>query len=444
MVSVLRRDIERYLLDWKDRGHKIPLLIRGARQVGKSYVIEEFGRGHFKNILCLNFELMPNAKECFKTLNPADIINKLQLVFNIHIDKDTLVFLDEIQECPSAILSLRYFKEKMPDQPIIGAGSLMEFAFRQENFRFPVGRIQFLNLEPLSFSEFLDASGNTALREYLAGITYKTLIDDVIHKRLLELLRIYIVIGGMPEVVNEYIKTGDILNCQRIQTGLLETYRKDFGKYANIAHHKYLQGVFDAVPRLAGKRIKYVNIDKETKSRDLKNAVELLSLARVISPIYASKASGLPLGAQAEKQRFKLAFIDVGLMQKACGLQVETQTEVDIMHINAGAVAEQIVAQELKSYMDPYQENQLYFWVRDKRGSMAEVDYLFTKDKYILPIEVKAGKTGTLKSLYLFLEQKKAPLGIRLSTDNISFYNNILSLPLYAIEQLSRLLDELL
>ncbi|MFH1771314.1 MAG: AAA family ATPase [Candidatus Omnitrophota bacterium] len=440
----MKRYIEKALLEWKNKGNKIPLLVRGARQVGKSYTIETFGTKYFKNIISINFELTPNLKECFQNLKPQDIINKLQLLLNVHITNDCLIFLDEIQECPSAIISLRYFKELMPQQPVIGAGSLLEFSFKQEDFRFPVGRVSFINMEPMSFFEFLDASGYTNLKEHIINHRDILPIDIAIHEKLLDLLRIYLIIGGMPEVVKEYVSSLNFFDCQRIQTGLLETYRNDFGKYANLSHHKYLQKVFDAAPRLTGQRIKFVNIDREVKSRDLRNAIELLSMARVVRPVYASKASGIPLNSQINLQKIKLTFLDIGLMQKACGLQAETQKAKDIMQVNAGAVAEQFVAQELRAYMDPFQDNQLFFWARDKRRSMAEVDYLLTRNKYIIPIEVKAGRSGRLKSLHLFLEQKKSALGIKLSVENISLQDRILSLPLYMVSQIPYIADKLI
>jgi len=441
----MQREIEKHLIEWKNKEEKYPLLVRGARQVGKSYVIEEFGKRHFNNTVSINFELTPNLKECFQNLDPAQIITKLQLLLNTRItNKDTLLFFDEIQECPQAILSLRYFKEKMPQQSVIGAGSLLEFAFKVNDFRMPVGRIQFLNLEPLSFVEFLHATNNCNLLEYVSQLTSQNRGELVIHKQLLELLRNYLIIGGMPAVVKEYLNSCNILECQRIQSALLETYRNDFGKYANLAQHKYLQKVFDAAPRLSGQRVKYVQIDREIKSRDLKNAMELLSLARIVRPVYASRASGLPLGAQAVPQKFKLTFLDVGLMQYVCGLGAELRMEKEIMQINSGAVAEQFVGQELKAYNDPYKDNSFYFWARDKRGSCAEVDYLFTKGKYVIPVEVKSGKGGRLKSLRAFLKEKKSPVGIRLSTDQLSFHERILSVPLYMISHIDRLLNNIL
>ena len=436
----MRRDIEKELILWKAQKEKYPLIIRGARQVGKSYLVETFGKTHFQNNVVVNLEFQPQLKDCFKSLDPSEIINKLQLILGVQIKEDnTLLFLDEIQECPQAIMALRYFKEKMPKLPIIAAGSLLEFVMRSPDFKMPVGRVQFLYLEPMSFSEYLDAAGNQNLREFISDVKLTDSIDDVIHKKLLELLRIYIIVGGMPAALTEYLSSKDLMNCQRIQTALLQTYRSDFGKYAKISQHKYLQKVFDTAPRMAGQRIKYSNIDPDTRSRDLKNALNLLTLAGIVRPIYLTKASGLPLGAQINEQRFKINFLDVGLMQNSCGLQGRLSIEEDFMQINAGSVAEQFVGQELTAYSDRHQQVGLYFWAREKRGSMAEVDYVINIGSDIFPVEVKSGKEGRLKSLRMFIEEKKARLGIRISQDKLSYYDKILSIPLYMIEQMPRI-----
>lgn len=441
----MRRDIEKELILWKTQKEKYPLVIRGARQVGKSYLVETFGRTHFQNSVVVNLEFQPQLKDCFKSLDPSEIVNKLQLLLGAQIKEDnTLLFLDEIQECPQAIMSLRYFKEKMPKLSVIAAGSLLEFAMRSPDFKMPVGRVQFLYLEPLSFSEYLDATGNQNLEKFLSDVKLTDSIDDVIHKKLLELLRIYIIVGGMPAVLNEYLSSKDLMSCQRIQTALLQTYRSDFGKYAKISQHKYLQKVFDTAPRMVGQRIKYSNIDPDTRSRDLKNALNLLALAGIVKPIYSTKASGLPLGAQINEQRFKINFLDVGLMQNSCGLQGRLSTAEDFMQINAGAVAEQFVGQELVAYSDRHLQASLYFWAREKKGSMAEVDYVINIGSEIFPVEVKSGKEGKLKSLRMFIEEKKTKLGIRFSQDKLSYYDKILSIPLYMVEQMPRLVESLL
>lgn len=438
----MKRDIERQLKDWKDQPNRLPLLIRGPRQVGKTYVVEQFGKEFFENVVLVNFELYPRMKQCFESLDPKEIINKLRLMDDLDIEPGkTLLFLDEIQECPKAIMSLRYFKEKMPELHVIGAGSLLEFALREEDFRMPVGRVQFVYLGPFSFGEFLGALNHNQLRGYLGKIKLMDQIDPVVHEQLLELLQKYFILGGMPAVLQEYLTAGNLKVCQNIQSGILETYRSDFGKYAKKVQHKYLQRLFESAPRLVGQGFKYVNVDPQVKSRELKQAFDLLVLAGLIHPVYATSASGLPLGFQIREQKFKIIFLDVGLAQNACGLRAEPNFNKGLLQINAGSVAEQFVGQELWAYGDAYTRQNLYFWARDKKGSMAEVDFVINVGPRILPLEVKAGKTGTLKSLQLFLKEKKAPLGIRVSENPLSYYDHVLSVPLYMVEQIPRIVE---
>ncbi|MGA2090431.1 MAG: AAA family ATPase [Endomicrobiales bacterium] len=441
----MNRDIEQELMSWKNKSERIPLLLRGARQVGKSYSVEEFGKKAFENVVVVNFEFQPELKQCFATLNPIEIINKLQILMGVTIDSEkTLLFLDEIQECPNAIMSLRYFKEQYNKLAVIGAGSLMEFTLNSPDFRMPVGRVQFMYLEPLSFGEFLSVSGNGNLRNYLGAIHINSDIEDAIHHKLIELLRVYWIVGGMPAVVKEYLDTKSYVNCQRLQNSLLQTYRSDFGKYAKRSEHNHLRKVFDEAPRLVGNRLKYSHIDPEAKSKDLKNALNLLKLAGIIHPIFATAASGLPLGAQTNEAKFKLNFLDIGLMQNACGLQKQLLVTNDFIQVNAGAVAEQFIGQELIAHVDSYLEHNLFFWARDKKGSSAEVDFVVVVDSSIFPVEVKAGKTGTLKSLRLFIDEKQVPLGIRFSQQNPSFFDKVLTVPLYMVEQMQRLVKEVI
>lgn len=440
----MRRDAEKELLLWKNQRERYPLLIRGARQVGKSYLVESFAKENFKNSVTVNFELQPHLKSCFSTLEPSEIVGKLELLLGVQINKEsTILFFDEIQEYPEAIMSLRYFKEKMPTLPVIGAGSLLEFALQSSNFRMPVGRVQFLYLEPVSFAEFLDASGNKQLREYLSKIQLTDNIEEAVHIKLIDLLRLYLILGGMPAVLKEYFSNINLLECQNIQNSLLQTYRGDFGKYAKTSQHKYLLKIFDSAPRMIGQRIKYAGIDPEVKSRELKNALELLSLAGIIKQIYLTHASGLPLGAQINEQKFKLNFLDVGLMQNACGLQGQLGIEKNLMQINSGSIVEQFVGQELRAYADKHQPSRLFFWSREIKSSSAEIDYVINIASDIFPLEVKAGKTGTLRSLQLFMKEKNSKFGIRISQGKMSYYDNILSIPLYMVEQLPRLVQTL-
>jgi len=441
----MKRDIEKALWAWKDQSGRLPLLIRGARQVGKTYLVQKFGKEAFSKTVSVNFEFQPQLKRCFDTFDPHEILNKLTLLLNQNIEPAiTLLFLDEIQECPAAITALRYFKEKLPALHVVGAGSLLEFALNAENFKMPVGRVQFLHLSPLSFGEFLNALGHDKLRNYLSTVEIKDAIDEEVHNHLLTLVRQYLSVGGMPAIVDEYAKSQNLGTCQSTQTGILQTFRSDFGKYSKRVKLEHIHRVFDGAPRLVGQRFKYVHVDPELKSRELKEALHLLISAGLLHPIYATPASGLPLGARINKNKFKIQFLDVGLAQNACGLQAEIAFQEDLLQINAGSLAEQFVGQEFLAYEDPLRRRELFFWTRESPGSTAEVDFVISVDSKIYPVEVKFGKTGTLKSLRLFLNEKRIPLGLRISKHPLSFHENVLSIPLYMIEQAPRLLRSLI
>ena len=260
----MHRDIEANLLKWKTQKDHMPLLLRGARQVGKTFIIEKFGQEHFEEVVTINFELQPELIRCFDNLDPAAIINAIFLATNRKITpKKTLLFLDEIQDCPNAIRSLRYFKEKYSSQHVIGAGSLLEFVLNDANFRMPVGRVQSLYLKPLSFKEFLVGSDNNQLREFIEKINIDEKIPIVVHEKLLKLLREYMILGGMPSVLEKYFSTKNISDCQDMQTVLLNTYRQDFGKYAKKTDHRYLQRLYEKIPGLVGENFKYSKVDPD-------------------------------------------------------------------------------------------------------------------------------------------------------------------------------------
>lgn len=436
------RDLLHELVKWKDSPGRKPLLLRGARQVGKSWLVEEFGRKHFARTLTVNLELHADYRASFASLNPPDIIRSLELLTGQTIDKDTLLFLDEIQECPDAIRSLRYFHERLPDQPVVGAGSLLEFALNAADFRMPVGRLSFLYLYPLSFQEFLRASNNEKLADFLTELpdsapeltrTGQDLIPTAIHQRLLELLRRYILVGGMPGIAAGYLAEDDhIAGVKRAQSELLQTFRHDFGKYASRAMHKHLTTVFDVAPRLIGNRIKYATVDPDSRSREIKEAIGLLASAEVIRPVVKTSASGIPLEAQSNPRRFKLLFLDVGLAASGAGIEQEFVLQDDLMLINAGALAEQFVGQELLLSQPGWQPGRLHYWDREARSSSAEVDYVITVDTDIIPVEVKSGKTGRLRSLRRFIEERSPVVAVRLYSGPPRYDGAILSLPLYA------------
>lgn len=437
--------MDRYLLqnlmEWKDNPRRKPLIIRGPRQVGKSYLIEKFGKDYFKQQVIINFELSPHLKNCFNDLEPAQILNQLELTLGINLthEPSTLLFLDEIQECPQAILALRYFKEKKIELPIIAAGSLLEFILEKAEFRMPVGRVQYLYLRPLSFEEYLIARGFSQLVSYLQNVTLTDTISDVVHQRLISLLREYIIIGGMPEVIAEFLLTERFQACQTLQESLLLTFRDDFGKYAKHTQHRYLQAVFERAPTLVGEAFSFNKVDSTLRARELKPALECLVMAGLIHLIYHTSGSGLPLISTRNDERYKLHFLDVGLMTKASRLPADLLLQENFFVLNRGSTMEQLVGQELLAYTPAEEDGSLNYWSREKKGSSAEVDYIIAVDNHVIPIEVKAGSTGRLKSLQVFLQEKKCPLGVKISTDPLAIKNNILCVPAYMIQSLPRL-----
>jgi hypothetical protein len=423
------RSIESCLNDWKEGALRYPLLLRGARQVGKTYVVEKFGAAKFDAFEKVNFEAQPEAIACFESLDPYEILGRLETWTKRPIRCGrTLLFLDEIQACPQAIAALRYFKEKMPELHVIGAGSLLEFALIQGKFSFPVGRVQFLHMRPFSFLEFLKGLGDR--------------VDGLSHEEAMQRVKDYFLIGGMPAAVQHFKESRSFLECSRIQEILLSTYRADFGKYATEAEQRYLRIAFDGIPSLVGQQLKYSKIDNQIKSRELKSAIEQLEWAGLVHPIYASSASGIPLKAQVKQNKCKPLFLDIGLLQRSLQVDPELIRTKNLLEINAGALAEQFVGQELLSYSDAFREEKLFFWEREKSGSDAEVDYVLAIDSAIVPLEVKAGKSGHLKSLRQFMEEKKSPLGICLSPNPLSYENKILHVPFYRIADIPSLVKE--
>lgn len=432
------RNLEKYLEKWSISPNRMPLLVRGARQVGKTYLIENFAKNKFNNCTTINFEQSPEFNECFNTLKPKEIISSIEIILGKEINlKSSLLFLDEIQECPAAITALRYFKEQMPELAIVGAGSLLEFVLNDKNFKMPVGRIQEITLKPLSFLEYLNATGHKKTSDFLESINLSNKIEPVIHNKLLKLSREYMAIGGMPAVINEYLSSNSYIKCQETQKNLLSNYRGDFGKYAKYFQHKHMQLVFDQIPGIITNTFKYSKIDPDIQARDLKLALHKLIDSKLVSKIQATSASGLPFISTVNLKKFKLLFLDIGLVQRACQINISDILNSDIMLLNKGALAEQYVGQELLCL--PETEDNLFFWSRESKSSTAEIDYLIALGGKIYPIEVKAGKTGRLKSLKVFMEEKKSKFGIKISENPLSFDNNVLSIPLYLISQLPRL-----
>ena len=432
---MLKRTIYQTLLSWKKDKTRRPFLLRGARQVGKTFIIDIFGKNEFNSFVTLNFERNPEYKDIFTTYNPFEIIEKIILFTGNKIEQGkTLVFLDEIQECPQAIMSLRYFYEEMPNLHIIGAGSLLEFTLKAENFRMPVGRVQYLYMYPLSFGEFLDAVGEKKLSEYVLSFNNIIQLPESLHKKLIELTRKYFILGGMPAVVNEYVQSRDILKCQKIQHLLIETYMDDFSKYARKSKFKYLKKVFYASSSMVGQKFVYSKVDRTIKSRELKEALELLETAGILYRVRRTSGAGLPLEKNVKENFFKIVFLDVGLIQAINGIYSETIKESDLTSIYKGAIAEQFVGQQLIALQSNYIKPKLFYWARESKNSNAEIDYIMELRNRIVPIEVKSGSTGKMKSLKMFMDIYGIDKGIKISQAMHKDKEMIISLPFYAID----------
>lgn len=443
----MRRDVEKELLKWKEKEDRTPLIIRGARQVGKSFTIEEFGKKHFHNMLVVNFEEKPEAKSCFESLDVQVILKQLGYLYGtLLVSETTLLFLDEIQICPQAIKALRYFKEKLPSLHVIAAGSLLEFVLEDEEMpiSFPVGRVRFLNMKPLSFREFLEAIGQGQWTEALETISLDLPLPEAFHKLLMQFVRDYFLIGGMPAAVRAYIKSQSYVETLREQKALLDIYRLDLAKYGKKKEFAHLQRLFESCPELVAKHFRYSKIDPESTnpSREYKYALRKLNQAGLIYPIHATAGNGIPLKAEENEKKFKLIFLDIGLLQCALDIDPAVFTTASFHQVNSGSLAEQFVGQELLAYTDCYLDSHLFFWETEKSGS-AEVDYVTNYYGKVVPIEVKAGKRGHFASLAQFMEKKSSLIGLHISVNPLSFKNRILTVPFYLIKEIPRLLSDI-
>lgn len=434
----MKRFIDHYLLEWSQEQGRKPLLLRGARQVGKTYAVRQLGK-KFDNIVELNLELETKYKDFFSpNLDPNRIVRDISLKTGAQIIPGrTLLFLDEIQAEPQAIIALRYFYEMMPELHVIAAGSLLDFAIEQVGV--PVGRVQMFYMYPLSFLEFLNAHGEKILIKALLEHDHKTPISRVAHERLLKLVSVYLAIGGMPEVVTKYLDNiYSPIACFNQQHVLADDYRHDFVKYSKKFQIKYLDILYDAIPLQLGHKFKYSAIPGDYRKRELAPCLDLLATAGVIKRVYYTVAQGIPLGAQIDLDNFKLVFLDVAIAQVVMRanlgdwfLQQDQQ-----QFINKGEIVESFIGQEILAYSNPIRRTDLYYWCRNERNSQAEVDYVVQLKEAIVPIEVKSGAGSTLRSMHSFLDaHPKSQYGLRFSTQNYSIFEKIHSYPLYAVAQ---------
>ena len=466
MQRLLDRHEIDHLRQWAARPQRKPLVVRGARQVGKSTLVREFARMARMPLLEINFERNPEQREAFAAKDPARILDTLALLTGRTLAAGTdLLFLDEIQAAPEALAALRYFHEEMPALHVVAAGSLLEFAIGDTRLPMPVGRIEYLHLGPMTFEDFLNALGHAqlaaALRDFRVTDAQHGALPKAVHEKCMELLRLYWVVGGLPEAVAAYAQDGAAVygfeRVARVQQSVVATYREDFNKYSHAALKGRIQLVFDRLPNMVGRKFKYVQASREHRAAELADALQHLCMARVASKVQRTAANGVPLAAEASERHFKCLCIDVGLLCAALHLNLLDLAQEDLTLVNNGAVAEQFVGQHLLHSGRPDVTPALHYWAREARNSNAEVDYVISVGRRIVPVEIKAGATGSLKSLHQFLREKRSDFALRLNAsppslqqdskklpDGTATSYRLLSLPLYLAGQARRLAAELL
>jgi predicted AAA+ superfamily ATPase len=446
----MKRSASQFLDQWIKDNHRKPLVLRGARQVGKTWLVRDLAQRHGLRLVEINMERRPELADHFRSNDARRAVGDLSADLGISIDPGTcLLFIDEVQATPQVLAFLRWFREEMPELPVVAAGSLLDFALREHAFSMPVGRISYCYLEPFSFYEFLDASGNELLKKALISAGESLDIAPRIHQRALELFSEYCLVGGLPEVISDWIAKRDDGRRLQLQRDLITTYRDDFNKYRGRISVDLLRGVMDALPRQLGGRFVYSHVDGEAKHRDLKQALDLLRLARVCHRVEHTAGNGLPLGAETNPGLFKVILVDVGLAAVQLGLSRLDLRDLDtVVWANKGGLAEQFVGQHLRCLSQVYEDPGLFYWQRNE-GRQAEIDYVIQHGSHVVPVEVKAGKAGSMKSLHAFMQGKKLSCALRLdinppssqevdvmTTTAESVKYRLISLPLYMVESI--------
>jgi predicted AAA+ superfamily ATPase len=435
MGQYYKRHIDSYLEDWKDSINRKPLLVRGARQVGKSSAIRHLGE-RFKYFVEINLERQKNVKTLFgENLDVKKLCSQLSAIYSTPIiPGETLLFIDEIQESQRAISSLRYFYEDLPELHVIAAGSLLEFTLK-ELPSFGVGRIRSMYMYPFSFDEFLNAQGLAMQVDYKkneADCDHPLPIP--LHEELISQLRSFYLVGGMPEAVKVWMQTADYNECAVVHNDILDTYQDDFKKYKTRISPLLLSQVLKSAALQAGEKFVYSQVSNSADITAVKDALSLLTLAGLIIPVTHTAANGIPLGAEINEKFRKFLFLDVGLMQSLLGIQPQGILITDeIDFVNKGGLSEIFAGLELVKYANYLKKAELFYWQRMERNAQAEVDYVISRKGKIYPIEVKAGTSGSMQSMYKFIELKGCGYGIRTSLEPFSSYEKVKVIPLYAL-----------
>ena len=438
-MEYYRRAIDTKLLEWKSSVHHKPLIIRGARQVGKSSAVQNLAQ-QFDFFAEVNLEKRPELRRLFdENIDVKRLCTVLSATLDVPIiPQRTLLFIDEIQSCKPAIQSLRYFWEELPELHVVAAGSLLEFAL-EEIASFAVGRVRSLYLYPFSFTEFLLSQEKDAQIDIVSEcVRDMKPIPEPIHRSLRDQLRTYYLVGGMPEAIRTWNKTNDFTECGYVQSDIIDNYQQDFAKYKKRANPELLRQVFRSVAQQAGNKFVSAQISREISSATIKEALHMLTLAGVIHPCTHTSANGLPLGAEVNNRYVKYLLMDNGVMQNLLSFKAGDLLLADnVSFVNKGPFSEVYAGLELLKSQDTFRKAELYYWQNTDKGTQGEVDYLSVIGGEIIPIEVKASTQGNMQSLYNFMRKHGSAYGIRTSMENISVYRNgnllIHTIPLYAL-----------
>lgn len=441
------------LTKWYQDSNRKPLLLRGARQVGKSTLVRMLAEKLNLNLVEINLEIDSKLRTSFKTLNTAQIIQDIEIYTNKSLSLDsTLLFIDEIQEIPEAIQSLRYFYEKTSKLAVIAAGSLLEFALSDAIFSMPVGRIEFYYLGPIKFSEYLSAKNENSLLEVLETSNLSETAHEMLHERLIE----FYSIGGMPEAVAKFIETKSFHEVQRVHYSIIQTYKADFHKYKKRIPIHRIEKVFDFAAEHVGEKVKYSNISRDEQARELKAALDCIIKACVIYPVFHSNCSGVPINAGKNDKYFKLLFLDIGLMNTIQKLDLLTlkalfsKSNLRTNLLTKGKITEQFIGQQML-FNNPLLAQELFYWAREEKSSNAEVDYVIQNGIDIIPIEVKSGESGSMKSMLQFAIEKQPRLAVKFTSQRAmektiitdKGFFKLLHLPHYQAEYLSQIVNKL-
>jgi predicted AAA+ superfamily ATPase len=451
----IERSIDALLLEWKNSSSLKPLLLRGARQVGKSWAVKHLGES-FTYYLEVNFEKRPDIKDVFERVHEVhDLANNLSLLYNVPVVAgQTLLFLDEVQDCPAAIKSLWAFKEDFPELHVVAAGSLLEFAL-QDLPSFGVGRIRSLFVYPFSFDEFLVAEGKSSWLEAKQQADNEKPLLMPLHNDIVQHYRTFLMVGGMPASVAAWVTTHDYRNCQTELDDIQLTYYDDFKKYAKKVDPTLLRNTLQSVILQIGNKFTYSKVDGSYRAEEVKKALKLLSDAGIVKRVSHTAANGLPLGAEVNEKFRKYIYLDSALLLRILDMDlggarqltdlIVAGTAEDL--VNKGGLAEMVLGWELIKYNNPRSQHDLYYWENTADGTRSEVDYIIARDMKVLPIECKSGTSGKMKSLHLFMHNKHLTDAIRCSLENFALLEScdkkaddtvrrIQILPLYAISNL--------